>query len=310
MPDSPHVKGKVVIPIKKTAEPVSPRGDALLPPLVVHFRQRMKRQCLYPLVVRWSRGDYGYVPVAGENAAVILRPIVPGALVVPSELLLNAVNPDASATFHVTPLARGSLAGARVEVLHQDRRVQSLPLPMRVYRLSPSAVLLALAFLIPLFLLLTAGPNKLTAPNKRRAPTEIEKKSFESRRDPTLVPGNPTSVVGKKGKAEDKKAPAEAKGGKGAGQNEVDLSPPMTVSYTPSPGEVLEDRLKAVLPSVPVFTAGLTGLVSSAYQLECDVMDKGPQFAVYGTFLVLVVASILLYTRGRATVRSQPVALR
>lgn len=309
MPDSPHVKGQAVMPIKKTAEPVSPRGDALLPALVVHFYQHMKRQALYPLVVRWSRGDYGYVPVAGENAAVVVRPVIPGALIVPTELLLNAANLDASATFHVTPLARGRLAGARVEVLHHDKRIQSLPLPMRVFRLSPSAVLLALAFLIPLFLLLTAGPNKLTGANKRRAPTEAEKKSFEARLSTTLVPGNPTSVVGKKDKTEDKKDAANGKG-KGAGQKGVDPTLPMTVSYTPSPGEVLMDRLSGVLPSIPMITPGLIGLVSGAYQLECDVMDNWPQFAVYGTFVLLVVASILLYSSGRTTARSQAVPVR
>jgi hypothetical protein len=300
MPDSPHVKDKVGLPTKKPADPVPSPPDVLLPALVVHLHRSMKRQALYPLVVRWSRADYGYG--GGKNATVILRPVVPGALVVPAELLLNAGNPDASATFHVTPLARGSLSGARIEVLHQDRRVQSVPLPMRVYRLSPSALLLALAFLIPLFLILTAGPNKLAAPNKLRPPTESEKKSFESKLSTTLVPGNPTSVVGKKDAANGKD--------KGAGKKAVDMSLPMTVSYTPSPGEVLQDRLTAVLPPVPVLTAGFIGLVSGAYQLECNIMDSGSQFAVYGTFLLLLVASILLYTSGRTTVRSQPVPLR
>ncbi len=303
MPDSPHVKGKVVLATKKPAEPDVPPPDILLPALVVHLYRSMKRQALYPLVVRWSRSDYGYGPVGGKNAAVVLRPVVPGALVVPTELLLNAGNPDASATFHVTPLARGRLTGARVEVLHQDRRVQSVGLPMKVYRLSPSALLLALAFLIPLWLIMTSGSNKLTAPNKLRKPTEAEKKSFEAKLSPTLVPGNPTSVVGKKDATGDKTD-------NGKGKKAVDFTLPMTVSYTPSPGEVLQDRLTVLLPSIPGLTPALIGLVSGAYQLQCDIMDKAGQFAVYGIFLLLLVASILLYSSGRTSVRSQPVPLR
>src|SRR5262245_13810557 len=99
MPDSPHVKGKVVIPIKKAADSPAPGGEGYLPALSVQYYKRLKRQRLYPLVVRWSRAEHVHVPAAGESSTVMVRPIIPGALVVPAELPLSAGQPDASATF-------------------------------------------------------------------------------------------------------------------------------------------------------------------------------------------------------------------
>src|SRR5262249_44034071 len=72
----------------------------------------LKRRRVYPLVVEVPRGDEG-----GEGGrVVVVRPVVPGALVVPAEQRLDVGTPGNQVTFDVTALARGRLPRAHVEV--------------------------------------------------------------------------------------------------------------------------------------------------------------------------------------------------
>ena len=57
-----------------------------------------------------------------------------GAQIVPSEVALDPAKPDKAATFYLTPLALGWLPGVRVEVVHQGRKVQEIPLPCKTVR--------------------------------------------------------------------------------------------------------------------------------------------------------------------------------
>jgi hypothetical protein len=353
MPDSPHVKGKVVIPIKKTAEPAAPRGEGYLPALAVQYYKRLKRQRLYPLVVRWSRADHVHVPPTGESSTVVVRPVIPGALIVPTELPLSAAQPDATATFQVTPLARGHLNGARVDVLYQGKQVGTVPLPMNVVRISLSGALLALAFLIPLFLMLTTGNNKLTsATMKKRKATEQELKSFEGVNAPTLVKGNPNFVGDSKqgdgrikGKVNakpkgnndesrdaDDETPPDGKGATKAKGNSTNAATekrpkdiPTVVYYYPGPGEVLTDYINQVLPPIRLswsppktseeasdqggFSGAIAAGIGAVYQALCDAMQNQPQLMVYGCFLLFLVASLLLRSSSRVSVRGKPIAL-
>src|SRR5206468_8734537 len=108
-----------------------PRKEAAAPkkggkPLQLRYHTVMKPERVYELTVE--------VPKSGkpaEAAVVVLRPVVPGAQVVPAEQRLDPSEPGNRAVFHVTPLARGRLPKARVEVYAPGQPPQSVVLPMR-----------------------------------------------------------------------------------------------------------------------------------------------------------------------------------
>lgn len=114
-------------------------------PLVRYYR-RMKPQRIYAFVVE----------VKNAPAAFVARPVLPGAIVTPTEGTLDA----GRVTFHVTPLARGRLAGARVEFWHGGRVVQSVALPARVVTQRLTWLLAFLALFVPAFLLYVTSPRR------------------------------------------------------------------------------------------------------------------------------------------------------
>src|SRR5688572_29933558 len=101
----------------------SSRSEPSLPSVEVSYYRRMKLQRVYPFVVRWRKGA---APAPREK--VTLRLLMAGAQVLPTEQTLDAGKPDAQETFYVTPLARGWLRAQRLEILHNGRKVQELPL--------------------------------------------------------------------------------------------------------------------------------------------------------------------------------------
>jgi hypothetical protein len=126
------------------SRPAPVRGAASLPPVQVVYYRRLKFQRVYPIVVRWPKGTG---PIAGQKLTV--RLVAPGAQVVPEEQTLDAGKPNDQATFHVTPLARGWLAGQRLEILQDGRKVQELPLGSRAVTHRLTWSLLALTFIVP-----------------------------------------------------------------------------------------------------------------------------------------------------------------
>src|SRR5205823_9197238 len=81
-------------------------------------------------------------------ALVVIRPIVPGALVTPSEQRLELL-PGNQVLFHVTSLARGRLPRAHLDVFAPNQPVESIPLAMKCKTQRLAFWLLVLAFLIP-----------------------------------------------------------------------------------------------------------------------------------------------------------------
>jgi len=294
MADPAPIKAKVMTPGKKPFDSAS----RLLPSLVVRFNRSMKRQRVYPLIVSWSK-DRGAEP-GGEMPALVVRPIIPGAIVVPAEMFLGPT-PAASASFYVTPLARGRLAAARVEALNQGRVVDTVPLKIKVVRWSLAQVLFVLAFLVPLVLIFTTRQHKLTGEKKLRSSTEKEQKiSAESLRAPQ-------KLVAKK----DKNGNPLKKNDKSkeAGEDASKESPRLTFEEYPKPGEVLSDILKAHLPKIDFVTDNVAEGLGQGYQFVCDAMQQQEQLCVYGTFVVLLALSILLSTSARGVARSEPLAL-
>jgi hypothetical protein len=137
---SPKAKGA-------SAKVGAARGSSrTLPPLVVRYTSRMKRQRVYPCEVRWGSGKRA----AGTTLAPItVRLVMAGAQVVPSERTLDPNRANDRALFYVTPLAKGWLRGERLEVLEDGRKVQEIPLPAKVVSQRATLVLLLLTIFLP-----------------------------------------------------------------------------------------------------------------------------------------------------------------
>jgi hypothetical protein len=131
-------------PRKQAAAADKTRGGK---PLQFRYHTVMKPQRVYPLVVQVPKARKGG---DGEEAGVVVvRPVVPGAQVVPAEQRLDASAAGNQVTFYVTPLATGTLPRARAEVHAPGQPPQDVRLPMaaRTQRLAWS--LLVLAFVLP-----------------------------------------------------------------------------------------------------------------------------------------------------------------
>jgi hypothetical protein len=124
----------------------APRQQPPQASLRVRFYRRMKPQRVYPLAV--EVGGAGAVPLGQQP--VTLRPIVPGALVVPADHRAEALRPGERYTFFVTPLARGRLPEPRLEVVQPGRPAQPIPLRMKGVTQRLTWLLLALTILVPL----------------------------------------------------------------------------------------------------------------------------------------------------------------
>lgn len=120
-----------------------------LSPLRITYYRRMHRQYVYTVTVGWSNKTRP----AGGAKPVMLRLLMAGAQVVPSEQALDPARPDASVDFYVTPLARGHLRSERLEVLVGERKVQEVALPCKVTSQRFTLFLLAMTFLVPWFVL-------------------------------------------------------------------------------------------------------------------------------------------------------------
>jgi cell division protein FtsN len=148
-------------PIPIACEPSAARREA---PVVrgrecqlgVRYYRRMRLQRIYRLVVEGPREG------SGHAGLLVVRPLVPGAAVTPAEQELDATHAGARAEFAVTPLARGRLRAAQVEVRSHGRLVQTIPLSMRATTQRLTWLLLALTILVPLFLLNATKYHKLS----------------------------------------------------------------------------------------------------------------------------------------------------
>lgn len=147
----------------KASKSLSGPGDTQLR---CRYYSTMKHQRVYPLDVEV------YNAKQKTNAGVVVvRPIIPGAQVSPTEQRLDASKVGNTASFNVTPLAKGKLGKAHVEVHAPGRKVQTLPLGMRAGTQCWSWTLLACAFLIPAFLhAITVGSWKVEPLTERLDP--------------------------------------------------------------------------------------------------------------------------------------------
>lgn len=111
----------------------------------------MRTQRVHPLTVAVNV-PRGAAPL--PSTPVVIRPITPGAVVTPVEQTLDAAQPGAVAVFQVTPVARGRLPEARVEIHQQGRLADHVRLRMKSTTRRCTRVMLLLTILVPILLLL------------------------------------------------------------------------------------------------------------------------------------------------------------
>lgn len=142
-------RGKPVAAVKPVSPAEVPPGSSVSCQLQVSYYRRMRLQRVYPISVssRLSAGTR-LVPTFLQ-----IRLVIPGALVTPAERELDAGDPKAQVTFHMTPLARGRLPQPHLEVLRGETVLQRVPLRMRVVSNRLTWILAGLTVLVPAFLL-------------------------------------------------------------------------------------------------------------------------------------------------------------
>lgn len=145
-------------PKSKPAAPPKPQGarssgaNRIECLLKVRYYCIMRPNRVQPLVVE-VREDRENPPSKTSNP-IVIRPVIGGALVAPAEQTLDVSRPGEQAVFQVTPLARGRLRDARVDVLQQGRRVGQIGLRTKSASQRRTWILLLLAFLIPWLILM------------------------------------------------------------------------------------------------------------------------------------------------------------
>ncbi|MGE0431447.1 MAG: STAS domain-containing protein [Planctomycetota bacterium] len=111
----------------------------------VRFWKRMNPHNNYPLLVLLTKDkveqqkqagvgqvEGGGVQVTAEDPMIEIVPRIPGCLVVPYRMVVDARPAEVEARFSVTPLGKGSLPDACVDLFHSGRRVDSVALPIKV----------------------------------------------------------------------------------------------------------------------------------------------------------------------------------
>jgi hypothetical protein len=98
----------------------------------------------------------------------VVRPVIPGTLVTPAEQTLTATASPARVMFYVTPLVKGRIREARVEVGPPHGTSAEVTLPMRVVTQRLTKWLLLLTVVLPcvLFYYTAYQPLKGTIPHK------------------------------------------------------------------------------------------------------------------------------------------------
>ncbi len=145
----------------------TPKGpDASHGRLRVDHAPRMRCRRVHPLRVKLDLAQPVAAAALTAAGPLSVRPVLPGCLVVPEEL---SVNPGEAATFQVTPLARGDLRDARLEIDWAGQRLPACPLSVRGTSETPAWVLAILTLVLPIFWCYITGHAGLTSPLGVRA---------------------------------------------------------------------------------------------------------------------------------------------
>ncbi|HMP01265.1 MAG TPA: hypothetical protein PKC45_02070 [Gemmatales bacterium] len=116
-------------------------------PVVLGYR-RMRINELHQFQVKIeAEGGKAPAPDGGNEPAVVIQPVIPGAIVTPSSGEMP-LQPGNELTFAVLPLATGRVKNARLDILRNGRRLTSMNLSMRVNRGNQARLLMWLTLLL------------------------------------------------------------------------------------------------------------------------------------------------------------------
>jgi hypothetical protein len=237
----------------------------------------MRMQHVYQLVVESRSAAATRESAEVPASQLTVRPLIPGAQVTPAELPLDPRTPAAKATFYVTPVARGRLGEARVQLVSQGRSVQEVPLKMRSVTQRLTWVLAALTVLVPILLVNLTKFNPLTGTIPHKVATQG---------DPGRQPQPPEVTV------------------------RIAGSPGDVLEYRikDSIPEIPDLPLVGHVPLVENVAWGCGTL----YQVVCDMSANGdhPSFYVGVVLLGLTLASWFTHTGSRARSRGKPFVLQ
>jgi hypothetical protein len=254
-----------------------PTGSETLPfDLGASFYRQMKPQRLYPLIVRLRENKKRPQSMAGP---LHLRPVIPGAIVTPADYTLDESHSQTNPPFFITPLARGRLENARVEVYDQGRLVGTIALPMKAVTQCLTWVLLCLTFAIPYAAYWIATQTNLT-----RAGTKLER---NTRKDREMNPAN---------EPPEKKEGAQADGS---------MANSATTKLSKVGGGV-EHALLHVLPDAPL-SQQVAALAQDAYELVHSGPDYNLSFCIAALLLGATCISWATHTTWKGKRRAWPV---
>jgi hypothetical protein len=112
----------------------------------------MKPFRTYPLVIEIPRSKGRDTEEEAQPSVVVLRPIVAGSQVQPVEQRFVPAAGN-QVVFHITPVSRGRLPRARLEVFAPSQAPESIPLYMKAKTQRLTWLLLLLALLVPTVML-------------------------------------------------------------------------------------------------------------------------------------------------------------
>jgi protein tyrosine phosphatase (PTP) superfamily phosphohydrolase (DUF442 family) len=97
----------------------------------VRFYRRMRVQRVYRVTVEIKPADSKAASGSAYADVIIARPVIPGAVVQPIEQEIGAKASNNKISFSVTPLAKGRLKDARVQLLYKGRLLDEIKTSMR-----------------------------------------------------------------------------------------------------------------------------------------------------------------------------------
>jgi hypothetical protein len=320
------------------ARPGAPHTKAPTIPLTFRFYSAMKPRRVYPLTVQLPRGA---ADKASTGAApLVIKPVIAGAVVTPAEQTLDLTPSGGQVAFQVTPLAKGRLPEARVDVTHHGRLVERVRMLMRGRTQFATWVLFLLTLIIPSVMLYFTS----IAPLRGEVPV-IKRKADAADAAKADKPGEPKPPAGPP-VANRPPAPKPPEGGPPVGgpppggprpadapadADQENGAQPRTEVHlrAGSEGEVFQYKISPIIransPEIPwvIDTKGpyavdgakdglewvLWGL-GYAYQFLCvGARVFYPSFLCAAALLALTVISLVARRTVRATIRKKGIRL-
>jgi hypothetical protein len=185
---TPPPPGREKPPLQRAAPPARlDSGSSHQKSLPLRFRYYfvMRLQKVFPLTVEAPDRT---TPEALAVGALTVRPIIPGALVVPAEQTLDLTKPNSKADFQVTPLARGRLRGASVRVSQQGKPLGEVHLGMKGASQRLTWFLAVMTLLFPWWLVHVTQTNPLQGTIPTPVPVAANEQVAEKAVQPDGVP--------------------------------------------------------------------------------------------------------------------------